>query len=127
MLTLRQAPILLVQVLREATLLLILIVRRMLIFFEQTNHGEILPPPGMTDTEFNEAIITATENYMQNMTNNPLNYDAGAGTLPGSMGDGYNSNSFIGSLLRHLGAQLPAGFDSSMFPGWDVDIPPGEL
>ncbi|MGJ3243895.1 MAG: RHS repeat-associated core domain-containing protein [Opitutales bacterium] len=94
---------------------------------EQTNHGEILPTPGMTDTEFNEAIITATENYMQNTTNNPLDYDAGAGTLPGSMGDGYNSNSFIGSLLRHLGAQLPAGFDSSMFPGWDVDIPPGEL
>jgi len=90
---------------------------------EQTNHGKILPPPGMTDAEFNEAIIQATENYIQNTGTNPLDYNFAAGNF----GGGYNSNSFIGSVLRHLGAQLPAGFDPSMFPGWSVDLPPGGL
>jgi RHS repeat-associated protein len=77
--------------------------------------GPIPPPPGMTEQQFNDALLAAAKSY-----NGKLRYDWSPG------GNFYNSNSAISGLLQAVGAQQPdtnTFAPNHWFPGADHPIP----
>ena len=67
-------------------------------------------PEGMTESEFVQSITDAVDSY-----DNSADYDA----LPNDTGEGVNSNSFVGSVLRKSGSDFTPSRNA---PGFGKNI-----
>jgi hypothetical protein len=61
----------------------------------------VRPPEGVTTDEHWSVMTRAAANYENN-----LDYDLGAGVLPGAAGNGYNSNGFVTGLNNAVGGTI---------------------
>jgi len=77
--------------------------------------GTIQPPSGVGDTAFINRLVSAQNNYGNN-----LDYDA----LP-ELADGYNSNSYIAGLLNAAGGTPPRL--NAAFPGFGEPVPQAQF
>jgi RHS repeat-associated protein len=76
------------------------------------NLTRIEKPPGMTDTQFIQSLISAANSYQNNA---PYNM------FPSASGGDYNSNSFVAGVIGATGAIAPAL--SGAMPGYDKPLP----
>ena len=65
--------------------------------------GSIVPPAGVTPTAYWATLRGAVGVFNSGTA---LDYDLGAGRLPGRLGDGYNSNGFLVGIVRATGGQI---------------------
>jgi len=80
--------------------------------------ASVVPPAGMSPGAYWGVLRGALAAY-----GNGLDYDLGAGVLPGRLGDGYNSNGFVTGIIRSTGGRIVGNL--SGFPGAGRPVPPG--
>ena len=78
----------------------------------------VTPPRGVSPAAQWQSPRSAQDAYGNN-----LDYDLGAGRLPGRAGDGYNSNGFVSGIVGATGGRFNGSL--SGFTGANRPVPPG--
>jgi hypothetical protein len=82
--------------------------------------ASVVPPAGVSTSAYWATLGGALAAY-----GNGLDYDLGAGVLPGRLGDGYNSNGFVTGIVRATGGRIIGNL--SGFPGAGRPVPGGSF